>query len=492
MMLTPLGQEAQAYADELEVLKSRDTAMLSYQIDWINDESDVAIWEKSRRVGADFAEAFRCVRERISGERVVDYWYSSADETAALEQAVYVRLFLEMYNIVYREIAETDLIDGKDMKVMTFVLPEVGGRCPRITLMTSNPKRFRSKGGDVTLSELAFHQNAEEMWKAAAMSTMWGGRLRVISSHNGEESFFNQLVGQARKHADPEQFGQPRSTDVKASLHTTDIFKAVEAGLVKKINAANGTNYTNDEFIDMLRSKCSSDEVFDEELGCKPSKQSGSYFPFSLTRQCVFDNAAMPTDSLAQFLEDIASRASGYDTLYAGSDVARKNDRFVITVLGKSGIRRDVIGMLVLHNQKFSVMKAAIDAVMSNRFGGKQVRRISIDETGLGMQLAEETCDKLHSRAEGVTMTLAVKADMFGRLRISCEDRTIGLPDSVEVFSDFAAVRREVTAAGNIRYLAPKTGDGHSDRATATALAIVAAESAKSPMRQVKMTGGVV
>lgn len=483
MKMTALGES---------VRMPSNNGMLPYQARWVDDESRVAIWEKSRRVGADFAEAFRSVRVRIKGIRNCDYWYSSADESAAFEQAVYVRLFLEMYSVAYREITETDLVDGKDMKVMTFLLPEVDGRRPRITVMTSSPRRFRSKGGDVTISELAFHQDPREMWKAAAMSTMWGGQLRVISSHNGEESFFNELLGQARRHIEPETYGVPRATDVKASVHRTTIQDAIDDGLVERVNETRGTDYTREGFLEEVVSKCSSQEVADEELGCKPSKQAGSYFPSVLTTACVAPLAPMPTEELGIFLEDISERAAEYDTLYAGADIARKNDRFVIAVLGKSGLRRDVLGMLVYHDKKFSVMETAIVGLMAGRFSGKAVRRISIDETGMGMQLAERMCDKFKSRAEGVTMTNPVKGDMFERLRVACEDRTIGLPDSLVLRADMAAIRREITKAGNIRYAAPKQGDGHSDRAVALALALVAAESASSPMRQVKVVGSVL
>ena len=41
--------------------EARNTAIfLAYQIAWINDKSPLKIWEKSRRIGASWCEAFVC------------------------------------------------------------------------------------------------------------------------------------------------------------------------------------------------------------------------------------------------------------------------------------------------------------------------------------------------------------------------------------------------------------------------------------------------
>ncbi|PCI10411.1 hypothetical protein COB72_03415 [bacterium] len=465
---------------------------LPYQQAWINDTSDAAIWDKSRRIGADYAESFKCVSERMSGERTVDYWYSSADESAALEFAEYIEKWLKLWEDVSQKTTSQGFDDGKSWLKMTFTLPEIKGRRTRITVMTSNPKRFRSKGGDVTLSELAFHENPREMWKAAAAVATWGGRIRVLSSHNGHESFFNELLTQAKKHTDPKTYGAPKSTDFKATVHATDIYAAVEDGLCELINQVSGAKKTREEFIASLKSKCASIEIWEEEFECKPSKQSGSYFPHSLITPCVTKDAAVPTEDLDTFIADIALHAGECTRITAGSDIGRVKDRFVIWVWGRSGVKRKCLGILVYQNKSFDVMETAINTLMNRQFGNIRVQRISIDKTGLGMQLAERMENKHRARVEGVMMTMNSKADMFTRLRAGLEERTVEIPDDSTTQSDISSIRKEVTASGNIRYVADTNAQGHSDRCVAAALGLVADESAKSPMRQVEVERGVI
>jgi phage FluMu gp28-like protein len=468
------------------------TMWMPYQQAWINDKSDAAIWEKSRRIGADYCESYKCVHERLSGERTVDYWYSSADESAALEFGEYIGAWLKLWDQVAEVVTKEGIDDGKSWLKMTFTLPEIDGKRTRITVMTSNPKRFRSKGGDVTLSELAFHENPMEMWKAAAAVATWGGRIRVLSSHNGCDAWFNRLLIQAMKYVDPETHGQPKATDFKATVHSTDIYDAIADGLCERINQIAGSSHTREEFLALLKSRCATIEIWAEEYECKPSKQSGSYFPYSLTSPCVTQDAAIPTEFLDTFIADIASRSINSSRIAAGCDIGRTKDRFVIWVWGREGTKRKTLGILVYQNKPFGDMETAINTLLVTLFHGKRVQRICIDSTGLGMQLAERMEIKHRARAEGVTMTQNTKHDMFTRMRAGFEDITVEIPDDDTTRSDISSIRKEVTAAGNERYLADTNDQGHSDRAVACALGLVADESAKAPMKQAKMPGGMV
>lgn len=469
---------------------------LPYQLAWINDDSDIAIWEKARRIGADYCESFRCVRERINGNRVVDYWYSSADESAAYEFAEYVRGWLKMYNKVSEEVSLTGIDDGREWLKMTFTLPAVNGRRPRITVMTSNPKRFRSKGGDVCLSELAFHQDADEMWKAAAPTATWGGRIRILSTHNGHSTKFNALLLQARKYEDPEVYGEPKATDINASVHRTDIYDAVNDGLCEQINAVTHQEQSREEFLASLRAVCSTQDIWEEEFECNPSREGGSYFPHSLLAHCVSHRSAKPTDDLDTFIADIAARSHLVDRITGGADIGRHKDRFAVWIWGRLGSTRITMGLLVYQGQPFDVMEHAINSLMNRSFKTnnptKRISRLCIDASGLGMQLSERMVKKHRGRVEGVTMTGGVKEDMFTRLRAGVEEITVELPDDSITLGDFSSIRKEITMAGNVRYSATSNEHGHADRATAAALGLVADESAKSPMRPVKVPGGMI
>lgn len=468
---------------------------MQHQVDWIEDKSPAAIWEKSRRVGADYAESYRAVAPRISGERTCDYWYSSADESAAIEFAQYIEMWLRLINKVGQVLINRTVDDGDGWLKMSFELPMVKGRRPRITVMTSSPKRFRSKGGDVTLSEFAFHQFAPELWKAATPVTTWGGQIRVISSHNGHDSLFNQLVMQARKHEDPELYGEPKATDFKASVHRTDIYDAIANGLVERINEVAGLELNRDEFLAGEKAKCATLEVWEEEYECIPSKQGGSYFPHALLTPCVRQRSATPTDDLDTFIANIKARSAECVRVSGGCDIGRINDRFVMWVWGRIGTTRACLGVLVWQGLPFDRMEHAITTLMNTPLpmaGGRtgRVSRLCIDATGLGMQLGERMAKKHPGRVEPINMTSVAKEDMFTRLRAGLEEITVELPDDSITLSDISSIRKEVTAAGNVRYSAASNEHGHADRATAAALGLVADESAKAVMRSVQVARG--
>src|SRR5881628_2966383 len=53
-------------------------------------------------------------------------------------------------------------------------------------------------GGDVGLDEFAKHPNAELLWETAQGRVTWGYDMAVWSSHDGEDTLFNEFVQEAR------------------------------------------------------------------------------------------------------------------------------------------------------------------------------------------------------------------------------------------------------------------------------------------------------
>ena len=68
----------------------------------------------------------------------------------------------------------------------------------RIIAFSSNPYAMAVYGGDVGLDEFAKHPNARLLWQTAQARVTWNYDLSVWSSHDGEDTLFNQFVQQAR------------------------------------------------------------------------------------------------------------------------------------------------------------------------------------------------------------------------------------------------------------------------------------------------------
>jgi len=134
---------------------------------------------------------------------------------------------------------------------------------------------------------------------------------------------------------------------------------------------------------------------------------------------------------------------------YAGVDVARKHDLCVIDVGEKLG---DVVWSrlrLELRDRSFSEIEADLFRLLKVR----QLKRVCLDATGLGLQLAERAERRFGWKVEPVTFTAASKEEMAFGLRADFQDRRLRLPVDEKLRADVRAIKKEVTASGNIRFV---------------------------------------
>ena len=111
--------------------------------------------------------------------------------------------------------------------------------------------------------------------------------------------------------------------------------------------------------------------------------------------------------------------------------------------------------------------------------GLPQVQRCCIDQTGIGRQFAERAQARFGRYAvEGVQFTGPAKEELAYPLRAACEDRAMRIPGTAAIRADLRGVKKETTAAGNIRFAADRGKNGHSDRFWALALALHAGKPA--------------
>lgn len=435
---------------------TRGRVLLPWQERWRRDDARLKLWEKSRRIGADYTEANDVTFSRLSGTRNEDYWYSSADESAAYEFAEYCRFWTKVADAVADSYTE-EVEDPTTGKTATaFVVRFPNGK--RMTAMSSNPRRFRSKGGDVGLSELAFHDEPEGIYDAAQPCILWGGRLRILTTHNGEGNFFNTLVQGARRCADPKSHGEPKPGDIPFSLHRTTIVDAVNEGLVEKINATRGTSMTREQFLEQARRSCRNEDQWNQEYLAIPSTDASAWLPYTLIESCESEQAGEPI-------------RWGDGQRYYGMDIGEKEDPTVIWGLERVG---DVLWTREVVVMRDEPLRAKENALL-RRIEHRKVVRACVDATGVGTQIAQAA--ERTGKGEAVKFTLPVKDALASPLRRVFEDKAIRVPASREVREDLHSVRMTRTAGGTPRFDAERTGEGHGDRFWALALAVSAATS---------------
>jgi phage FluMu gp28-like protein len=419
---------------------------LPYQNKWILDESNCKLWDKSRRIGATYAESFKAVRDRNLIKKKRDYWFSSADESAAFEFAEYCRTWCEITEAVHECFDEPydDIVDGKVVKKTNYVV-----RFPhndsRINCMSSNPRRFRSKGGDVCLDEFDWHDNAEEMYSAAEPCTMWGFSLSILTTRSYENSMFDQLVKEAKK-----IISGDLNPDVDIvlpwSYHYVPITVAVEQGLAEKIKKLDHVDpEVRKKFLRECRARARSLDKFNREYMCVPSSEASTLIPYDLYYKCQDDNCL---------------NTIGDGPKYMGFDIAREHHKTVFWIdelVGDVMVCREIVRM---RKAKYGLQQQMAEDLI-NKY---DIVRACGDATGIGDMLVESLQKRFGThRVEKVKFTSASKDQMASRQLALMQDVKTRVPDDPEARESFHSIKKVVTASNNIRYDTTQSGDEHAD-----------------------------
>jgi phage FluMu gp28-like protein len=439
---------------------------LPYQIEWILDETRTAIYEKSRRIGITLAEAYRSVERRI--KLGTDHLFASRSKETAGEFIEYCKMFSRLFGIMAEDLGEQPLYRDSDLKgyVIRFASKD-GKPGARIIALSSNPDAFRGFGGDVTLDEFAFHKKQRLVLKAAnACAKIWGHLVRIISTHNGEGTLFNKLILEIR--------AGKRDT-ANWSLHRTTLQDAVDQGLVGKIKGVGfDSPQERAKFIADIRGDCVDESEWSEEYCCIPNADATAFLNYEL-----IDAARTPNLTL---IED-PSLLKG--TIYAGYDVSRRHDLCVLwanEIIGDVHWQR-MMRVLDGEERRFGTQEALLRRLLDNR----SVKRLCIDQTGMGEMLAEYMVDRYRGRAEGIILSGPRKAAIATPFKGLFEDKRIRISDDDDLREDLHKTRKVVTAGGNVRLSAESDDAGHADRFWAGALAHEAVD-VKGPLPRSSMT----
>lgn len=241
--------------------------------------------------------------------------------------------------------------------------------------LTSRPRSLRGRQGMVILDEAAFHDQLGEVMKAALALLMWGGKVVVVSTHDGDTNPFNLLCEEVRKGNKPYELVKITFDDALAD------------GLYRRICLTQGKEWSPE-----AESAWREDivafygEDADEELFVIPRHGSGAYIPAALIERAQrVDVPVLRFErpdawaELADHLQEAEARdwceaelspvlagiPAGFDT-YAGEDFARKGD---LTSLWIAQRRQDMsfpcVLLLELRNVPYEIQKLIVFYVLS-------------------------------------------------------------------------------------------------------------------------------
>jgi phage FluMu gp28-like protein len=422
---------------------------LPYQVRWLMDEARRKIWEKSRRIGATYAQSYEDVRDCIR-KPGLPVWFSSADESAAKEYILYSEKWAQIYKKAGEILSlKEEVLDEKN-DVKALVLRLKNGS--RLNGLSSNPKAFRSKGGKTVLDEFDWHSDQQRMYAAAKPCVTWGFDLRILSTYQSAAALFAQFVRDAKK-------AILEGRKPTFSLHTVTIFDAVEQGLLDRIVGRSSSDEEKKAWLAEERESCGSEDIWLQEYCCIPSDENDAFLTWDLIRPCESDKAGRP---------DLA----GHGDFYVGNDIGRRKDLAVFWVLELVGDVLWTREVVLMRKASFAAQDDEMDRIV-RRYNP---RRICIDQTGMGEKPVEDAKRRYGEyRVEGVLFTGPVKQELAFGLRRKFEDRQVRIPVDQGIRRAHHAVKKTTTVAGNIRFDAERTEAGHADEFWAHALAAHAA-----------------
>jgi phage FluMu gp28-like protein len=456
--------------------------LLPYQQRWIADKSPVKLCEKSRRVGLSWAEAADSSLTAAE-QGGMDTWYIGYNKDMAQEFIRDCAFWARHYQLAAGEMEE-EVVKDEDKDIITFRITFASGY--RVTALSSRPSNLRGKKGRVIIDEAAFHDDAAGLRKAAMALLMWGGRVMIISTHDGEDNDFNELIQDIR------------AGKLPYSLHRITLDDAIADGLVERIFLSQGKRYQGAADDAKFRADMVAfyGEDADEELLCIPAKGKGLYLPRIIIEQCMRDDipvirwscvdefATWPdqvrkAEALAFCEETLLPHLVKLDPKeahYLGEDFARSGD---LTVMHPLAERRNLTYrspfVLELRNVPFEEQKIILFYILDRL---PRLTGVKLDARGNGQWLAEVTVQRYGAEiAEAVMLSQEWYRNEMPRLKAYLQDTTIEIPRDADILADFRLVKMEKGVAKVSDTAHTKGADGkprHGDTAIAACLAVAA------------------
>lgn len=449
---------------------SAPAVLLPYQIEAIelSHANPLFVSEKSRRTGLTYGFAADAVLTASPAVRPSHVFYIGYNKDMAREFIAYCGDFAKAFNVLAAAPDEFLFDDGSEAGILALRINLPSGKA--IVALSSMPRSLRGMQGVVIIDEAAFHADFNGVLKAALALLMWGGRVVVISTHDGADNPFNELIEDIR------------AGKRNGAVQRLTLSDALAQGLYKRICLRTGKEWSPEAEAAWeadLRKTYS--DAAEEELDVVPAKGSGVYLPRATIEACMTPEHRMVrlvpgkdfhTAGGLLVASDGPDTAIG-DTLRDAVRVWREAwidewlEREVAPVIALfDPVRRSVWGQDFARSSDLSTIAAGQEdasLVLQNRLGIEMLgvpfwaqfrilnwlcRKLpnwangKMDARGNGQQLAEDMQEKWGvDRIEAVMATQATYLARMPRMKARFEDRTILVPRDGGVMDDLRLIK---------------------------------------------------
>lgn len=472
--------------DELAGAGSLPAVLLSYQQELLAATSTHAlvVTDKSRRVGATWGVGADAVltsaAQRTAGGMDTLYIGYNLDMAREFVDtcAMWAKAFVSAASAVEEWLFEEEGEKGERNAIAAFRIRFASGF--EIVALSSKPRSLRGRQGYVIIDEFAFHDAPAELLKAALALLIWGGKVLVISTHNGVDNPFNELIQQIRE-------GRRPGKVVRITFED-----ALRQGLYRRICLVRGLEWSEAREADWAAGiRAMYGEGAAEELDCIPSQGSGVW----LTRALIEANMdpALPVKRLTcpkgfelkgdaertafvaawlrQEIDPLLARLDPKRAHAYGFDFARSGDLSVLV----PGEEEQDLGILIpfvleMRNTPFRQQEQVVFHIADRlpRFVAAKH-----DARGNGQHLAEYAMQRYGaSRVEAVMTTQGWYLEHMPPLKATIEDIGLRMPMDADLMADLrmVTVQRGIPMVPEGKSKGSDGGQRHGDFAVALAL----------------------
>lgn len=421
--------------------------LFQYQFASWHDPARFILELWSRRAGKDFTSEGVAVEDCYKITRN-EWMIAAPSERQALDSLDIAKDWVEAFSLKIHDYREAR--EGASSNTLLKSAEITLSNKSKLRAVPGKPDTVRGRGCNLLLTEFDFFENPAATWRALLPSIanpLRGGqkKVRLITTPNGKAGATHKL------------WTKPDGARMRWSRRLVTIYHAVLMGL--PVDVAE------------LREAFDDPEGWLQEFCCQFLDQASVLLPYDLI---ALAESAAATEAWA------LSEAGLSHPVFAGIDFGRSGDPTVCWTLQAEGDALWTREVLVLDN----VSSPDQEQILRDRI--RAASRVCYDYTGPGIGLGDYLV-KEHGRwhpeghefgrVELCTFTAAFKRLIFPRLRKAFEPPTrLRIPISTAIREDLHEVQ-QVIANGDYNYWSPRTRKGHSDRCTALALAVRAADA---------------
>lgn len=441
-----------------------------YQLQLFNDSAGFTSDEKSRQIGWSWTIAAEAVADAILNPKSNNV-FVSINQQEAVEKLRYARMVIEALDADVRPKLKVD-------NALEIELPNGS----RLTSRPCKPVRGKAKAR-IRLDEFAHYVKDRDIYVSALPATTRGGTIRVGSTPLGASGVFYEIAtnfGGTYKNFLRRKIPWWHVSSLRDPSVTFDAELARQA-LVWTMEER-VLRLGSDRIKDIFSAMVAEDAA--QEYECVVQDERSAWITWEELKACqevaldshIRCEQAIGVEQSLIAIDRLAAKiAEGRlePRMYVGMDIGRKKDLTEIMLLGKTTTgQMPLRAMLTLPTTTFEDQTTVVSALIEKC----AVLKAYVDQTGMGLQLAETLMGRHGSKVEGKSFTAEAKEVWAVGLRVAMQKSLVPIPIDRNLGYQLHSIRRVVSTVTKFAKFDIATSERHhADLFWSLALAVSAA-----------------